>query len=59
MGLFLVSNGCLSRFGSIAILVDGVKINELGPSPFFWLGLCEIFLKKIKLLEVNLWAPSD
>ena len=55
----LVSNGYLSRFRSVAIPVDDVKIDELGPGLFLWLGLCKKFLKKVKLLEVNLWAPSD
>ena len=55
----IVSNGCLNRFGSVAIPVDGVKIDELGPGLFLWLGLCKNFLKKVKLLEVNLWAPSN
>ena len=30
----LVFNGCWSRFGSVAIPVDGVEVDELGPSPF-------------------------
>ena len=57
--LLLVSNGYLSRFRSVAIPVDGVKIDKLGPGQFLWLGFCKKFLKKVKLLEVNLWAPSD
>ena len=55
----LVFNGRWSGFRSVAIPVDDVEVDELGPSPFLWLGLCENFLKKVKLLKVNLWAPSD
>ena len=54
-----VFNCCLSKFGSVAILVDGVKVDELGPGSFLWLGLCKNSLKKVKLLEINLWASSD
>ena len=39
--------------------MDGVKIDEFGPSSFLWLGLGKNSLKKVKLLEINLWAPSD
>ena len=58
-GSLLVFNGCWSRFRSVAILVDGVEVDELSPGPFLWLGLGENFLKKIKLLDVNLGAPLD
>ena len=59
MGLLLVFNGRWSRFRSVAIPEDGVEVDKLSPSPFLWLGLGENFLKKIKLLNVNLGAPSD
>ena len=39
--------------------MDGVKIDEFGPSSFLWLGLGKNSLKKVKLLEINLWVPSD
>ena len=58
-GLLLVFNGRWSRFRSVAILVDGVEVDELSPGPFLWLGLGKNFLKKIELLDVNLGAPSD
>ena len=58
MGLLLVFNGRWSRFRSVAIPVDGVEVDELSPSPFLWLGLGENFLKKIKLLNVNLEVSS-
>ena len=54
-----VLNCCLSRFGFVTIPVDGVKIDEFGPSSFLWLGLGKNSLKKVKLLEINLWALSD
>ena len=57
-GTFLVLNGCRSRFRSVAILVDGIEVDELSPGSFLWLGFCENFLKKI-ILNVNLGAPSD
>ena len=54
-----VFNCCLSRFESVTIPMDGVKVDELGPGSSFWLRLCKNSLKKVKLLEINLWAPSD
>ena len=39
--------------------MDGVEVDELSPGPFLWLGLGENFLKKIKLLDVNLGAPLE
>ena len=57
--LLFVLNCCFSRFRSVIILMDGVKIDEFGPSSFLWLGLGKNSLKKVKLLEINLWAPSD
>ena len=54
-----VFNCSLSRFGFVAIPVDGVKVDELGLGSFLWLGLGKNSLKKVKLLEINLWAPSD
>ena len=58
-GTFLVLNGCWSRFKSVAIPVDGIEVDELSPGPFLWLGLCENFLEKIILLNVNLGAASN
>ena len=58
-GSLLVFNGCWSRFRFVAILVDGVEVDELSPGPFLWLGLRENFLEKIILLNVNLGASSD
>ena len=57
--LLFVLNCCFSRFRSVIIPVDGVKIDEFGPSLFLWLGLGKNSLKKVKLLEINLWVPSD
>ena len=56
--LFIL-NCCLSRFGFVTIPVNGVKVDKFGPSLFIWRGLCKNSLKKVKLLEINLWAPSD
>ena len=39
--------------------MDGIKVDELSPGPFLWLGLRENFLEKIILLNVNLGASSD
>ena len=58
-GSLLVFNGCWSRFKFVAIPVDGVEVDELSPGPFLWLGLGENFLKKIKLLDVNLGVSLD
>ena len=58
-GLLFIFNGRWSRFRSVAILVDGVEVDELSPGLFLWLGLGKNFLKKIELLDVNLGAPSD
>ena len=58
-GLLLVFNGCWSRFRSVAILVNGVEVDELSPGPFLWLGLGKNFLEKIELLSVNLGVPSN
>ena len=60
--LLFVLNCCFSRFRSVTILVDGVKVDEFGPSSFLWLGLgknSQNSLKKVELLKINLWAPSD
>ena len=57
--LLFVSKGCLSRFGFVAIPVDGVKIDKLGSGLFLWLGLCKNSLKKVKLLKINLWELLD
>ena len=54
-----VFNCCLSRFGSVAIPVDGVKVDELGPGSFLWLGFGKNSLKEVKLLKINLWASSN
>ena len=59
MGTFLVLYGRRSRFKSITIPVDDVKVDKLSPGPFLWFGLRENFLKKIILLNVNLGAPSE
>ena len=58
-GTFLVLNGRWSRFRSVAIPVDDIEADELSLGLFLWLGLCENFLEKIILLNVNLRAPSD
>ena len=57
-GTFLVLNGSWSRFRTVAILVDGIEVNELSPGPFLWLRLRKNFLQKI-ILNINLGAPSD
>ena len=54
-----IFNCYLGRFGSVAILMDDVKVDELGPGLFLWLRLYKNSLKKVKLLEINLWALSD
>ena len=59
VGAFLVLNGRRSKFRSVAIPVDGIEIDELSLGLFLWLGLCENFLKKIILLNVNLGSPLD
>ena len=59
MGTFLVLYGRRSRFRSVVIPVDGIEIDELSLRLFLWLGLCENFLKKIILLNVNLGSPLD
>ena len=58
-GTFLVLNGRWSRFRSVVIPVDDIEADELSLGPFLWLGLCENFLEKIILLNVNLGALSD
>ena len=56
---FLVLNGRWSRFRSVTIPVDGIKVDEFSPGPFLWLGLRENFLQKIILFNINLGTPSD
>jgi len=38
--------------------MNGFRIYQLCPSPFFWLGLLKNSLKKTKFLNTNLWASS-
>ena len=49
LSLLFVFNCCLSRFGSITIPMDAIKVDELGPGSFLWLRLCKNSLKKVKL----------
>ena len=58
-GSLLVFNGRRSRFRFVTIPVDGIKVDELSPGPFLWLGLGKNFLEKIELLIVNMGVPSD
>ena len=39
--------------------MDGVKVDKFGPSSFLWLGFGKNSLKEVKLLEINLWVPSN
>ena len=39
--------------------MDGVKVDKFGPSSFLWLGFGKKSLKEVKLLEINLWVPSN
>ena len=39
--------------------MDGVKVDKVGPSSFLWLGFGKNSLKEVKLLEINLWVPSN
>ena len=55
---FVISDGFRSGFKTVTILVNGVWIYQLRPSPFFWLGLLKNLLEETKLLNTNLWAPS-
>ena len=48
-----------SGFGLVTIPVDGVKADEFGPGSFLWLRFGKNSLKEVKLLEINLWAPSN
>ena len=58
-GALLVLDSRQSGFRSVTIPVDGVKVDGFGLSSFLWLGLGKSSRKKVKLLEINLWAPSD
>ena len=58
MNSFIISDGFRSGFRTITILVNGVWIYQLCPSPFLRLGLLKNFLEEAKLLNTNLWAPS-
>ena len=55
---FVISDGFRSGFKTVTILVNGVWIYQLRPSPFFRLGLLKNLLEETKLLNTNLWAPS-
>ena len=58
MNSFVVSDGFRSGLKTVTILVNGVRIYQLRPSPFFRLGLLKNLLEETKLLNTNLWAPS-
>ena len=55
---FVISGGFTGGFRTVTIPIDGVRIYQLRPSPFFWLGLLKNLLEEAKLLNTNLWAPS-
>ena len=55
---FIISDGFRSGFRTVTILVNGVWIYQLCPSPFFRLGLLKNLLKETKLLDTNLRMPS-
>ena len=57
--LLFVFNCYWSGFGLVTIPVDGVKVDKFGPSSFLWLGFGKNSLKEVKLLEINLWVPSN
>ena len=57
--LLFIFNCCWSGFGLVIILVDSVKADEFGPRSFLWLGFGKNYLKEVKLLEINLWVPSN
>ena len=56
---FFVFNCYWSGFGPVTIPVDSVKADEFGPGSFLWLGFGKNSLKEVKLLKINLWAPSN
>ena len=58
MNPLVVFNGLLSRFKIVTVPVYCFWVHQLGPSPFFQLGLLENLLKKTELVKTNLWAPS-
>ena len=39
MGALLVLGSSRSRFRSVTILMDGVKVYKLSPRPLLWFGL--------------------
>ena len=54
---FVVFDGFKGGFRTVTIPMDGIRIYQLHPSPFFRLGLLKNPLEKAKLLNTNLWAP--
>ena len=58
MGALLVLNSRRSGFRSVTVLVNGIKADELSPSPFFWFRLRKNSFKKVVLLDINLGTPS-
>ena len=57
-GALLVLDSCRSRFRSVTIPMDSVKVYKLSPRPLLWFSLCKNSFKKIVLLDINLWVPS-
>ena len=55
---FVIFDDFKGGFKTITIPMDGVRIYQLRPSPFFRLGLLKNLLEETKLLNTNLWAPS-
>ena len=55
---FIVSDGFSGLFRTVTIPMDGVRIYQFCPSPFFQLGLLKNPLEKAKFLNTNLRAPS-
>ena len=55
---FVVSDDFKGGFKTITIPMDGVRIYQLRPSPFFRLGLLKNLLEETKLLNTNLRTLS-
>ena len=57
-GMFLIFDGRWSRFRSVTVPVNDIKVDKLSLSLFLWFRLRENFFKKVILLNINLGTPS-
>ena len=57
MNSLVVSNGLLSGLRTVTVPMYGLRVHQLGPSPFLRLSFSGNLFKETEFLKANLWAP--